>query len=175
MQVRCQAGSYGRGTTRSASNAQGTGTVAQQGREATCARETAHYRAFYQIPATGWSMLRLAGVERHIRDPLQLLTKFMADKDKVRDLLEIGVHLDMKHVRGNNEKQLEALLRILDTIVERNADLTVLDAAAKVYAHFRTNEAPLRARIETSYNTLIDGLVLGFKQSAQLLQNADGE
>ncbi|MFH4976876.1 hypothetical protein AB6A40_003585 [Gnathostoma spinigerum] len=97
----------------------------------------------------------------------QLLHRFIADRDKVANLITIALHfqLDM-YLAGRMEKHLDELMSVMESIVEKHADDEVLQSIANVVTYFTTNVA-VAQHTETHRLKMLDGLALQLRHSVQ--------
>ena len=67
-----------------------------------------------------------ASVTEHFMKHLPaLLNKYVADKEKLVNLMDILMQMDVEKIGGRHDKALDALLKLLEAIVDRHADLPV--------------------------------------------------
>ncbi|EFO23808.1 hypothetical protein LOAG_04674 [Loa loa] len=97
----------------------------------------------------------------------QLLQRFIADRDKVANLITVPLHfqLDM-YMASRLEKHLDELMSILESIVEKHADDEILQCVAEVMSYFTTNVA-VAQHTETHHLKMLDGLALQLRHSIQ--------
>ncbi|KAL3985546.1 STAG domain family protein [Acanthocheilonema viteae] len=97
----------------------------------------------------------------------QLLQRFIADRDKVANLITVPLHfqLDM-YMASRLEKHLDELMSILESIVEKHADDEILQCVAEVMSYFTTNVA-VAQHTETHHLKMLDGLALQLRHSVQ--------
>ncbi|VDK69070.1 unnamed protein product [Litomosoides sigmodontis] len=97
----------------------------------------------------------------------QLLQRFVADRDKVANLITVPLHfqLDM-YMASRLEKHLDELMSILESIVEKHADDEILQCVAEVMSYFTTNVA-VAQHTETHHLKMLDGLALQLRHSIQ--------
>lgn len=116
---------------------------------------------------------------------LQLLSKYVASRENLHCLLDIALHFEVSAIKGNSEKQLEALLRQLELIIERHADMIVRqllvallpnvcvhllqlhEKVARVYAHLQDSQSALVSRVQSSLRTTIDKYLHQFRLQTQ--------
>jgi hypothetical protein len=72
-----------------------------------------------------------------------LLNKYVADKEKLVNLMEILMQMDVEKIGGRHDKALDALLKLLEAIVDRHADLPVFCGffSCKLYISCRHSKA----------------------------------
>ncbi|KAK6047599.1 STAG domain protein [Cooperia oncophora] len=70
----------------------------------------------------------------------RLLQKFIADRDKVANLitLPLNFQLDM-YMAGRLENHLAELMRVIDMVVEKHADEEMMNTVAEMITYFSTN------------------------------------
>ncbi|VDM19469.1 unnamed protein product [Wuchereria bancrofti] len=97
----------------------------------------------------------------------QLLQRFIADRDKVANLITVPLHfqLDM-YMASRLEKHLDELMSILESIVEKHADDEILQCVAEIMSYFTTNVA-VAQHTETHHLKMLDGLALQLRHSIQ--------
>uniref|UniRef100_A0A0N5AWQ1 SCD domain-containing protein n=1 Tax=Syphacia muris TaxID=451379 RepID=A0A0N5AWQ1_9BILA len=96
-----------------------------------------------------------------------LLYRFIADRDKVANLVSIARYFQLDiYQAGRLEKYLDELMDVLESVVEKHADDEVLQNVAEVLAYFSTNSA-VSQHIETHRLKILDGLALQFRYSIQ--------
>uniref|UniRef100_A0A915PG47 SCD domain-containing protein n=1 Tax=Setaria digitata TaxID=48799 RepID=A0A915PG47_9BILA len=97
----------------------------------------------------------------------QLLQRFIADRDKVANLITVPLYfqLDM-YMASRLEKHLDELMSILESIVEKHADDEILQCVAEVMSYFTTNVA-VAQHTETHHLKMLDGLALQLRHSIQ--------
>ena len=89
-----------------------------------------------------------------------LLGKYIADPEKVANLLLIPQYFEMEiYTTSRQEKSLEALLRLMQNVVERHTETEVLENCAKTLEILCTEETAIYSRCDVIRSTLIDRLV----------------
>ncbi|KAK6742111.1 hypothetical protein RB195_009776 [Necator americanus] len=103
----------------------------------------------------------------------KLLQKFIADRDKVANLitLPLNFQLDM-YMAGRLENHLTELMRVIDMIVEKHADEEMMNTVAEMITYFSTNTA-VAQHTETYRLKLIDGLALQLRHTVQRCMNEE--
>ncbi|XP_052214972.1 cohesin subunit SA-1-like isoform X2 [Dreissena polymorpha] len=98
----------------------------------------------------------------------QLLLKYLMDPEKVTNLLQIPLHLDLEiYTSSRQEKSLEGLLRYLHEIVEKHTDQEVLESCSKCFETLCDETYAIAGRCDVARNTLIDSLGVKFKEAMQ--------
>ncbi|CAD6186981.1 unnamed protein product [Caenorhabditis auriculariae] len=100
-----------------------------------------------------------------------LLRKFVADREKVINLVTIPVyfHLDM-YLVARMQNNLVDLLQLLEVIVEKHVDDDLLNGVAEVYYTLSMHQT-VAAQTEAAKMKMIDGIALQFQRSATRLLN----
>ncbi|KAK6027041.1 hypothetical protein OSTOST_06975, partial [Ostertagia ostertagi] len=103
----------------------------------------------------------------------KLLQKFIADRDKVANLitLPLNFQLDM-YMAGRLENHLNELMRVIDMVVEKHADEEMMNTVAEMITYFSTNTS-VAQNTETYRLKLIDGLALQLRHTVQRCMNED--
>ncbi|KHJ85032.1 hypothetical protein OESDEN_15247 [Oesophagostomum dentatum] len=103
----------------------------------------------------------------------KLLQKFIADRDKVANLISLPLNfqLDM-YMAGRLENHLTELMRVVDMIVEKHADEEMMNTVAEMITYFSTNTA-VAQHTETYRLKLIDGLALQLRHTVQRCMNEE--
>ncbi|KJH51333.1 STAG domain protein [Dictyocaulus viviparus] len=103
----------------------------------------------------------------------RLLQKFIADRDKVANLITIPLNfqLDM-YMAGRLENHLAELMRVIDMVVEKHADEEMLNTVAEMITYFSTNTS-VAQHTETYKLKLIDGLALQLRHTVQRCMNEE--
>ncbi|KAF8385012.1 scc-3 [Pristionchus pacificus] len=96
----------------------------------------------------------------------QLLHKFMADREKVANLMTIPSFFALDaYTSANGEKHLKELLEAIRTVMERHADDEIMSTATEVLALLGTNT--LTAQISEPFSiALIDTVMLQLRTAA---------
>nr|CAH0108959.1 unnamed protein product [Daphnia galeata] len=103
---------------------------------------------------------RVRLTEHYIQTLPLLLGKYIADPEKVANLLLIPQYFDMEiYTTSRQEKSLESLLRLMQNVVERHTDTEVLENCAKTLEVLCTEDHAIYSRCDVIRSTLIDGLV----------------
>ncbi|XP_023223876.1 cohesin subunit SA-1-like [Centruroides sculpturatus] len=96
----------------------------------------------------------------------QLLAKYMADQEKIANLMVIPQYFDLEiYTTSRQEKNLDNLLKLIHDIVERHNDTEVLEACAKTYEALCNEELAIHSRCAVARGTLIDSLIHKYKQA----------
>ncbi|GMR33490.1 hypothetical protein PMAYCL1PPCAC_03685, partial [Pristionchus mayeri] len=95
-----------------------------------------------------------------------LLHKFMADREKVANLMTIPTFFSLDaYTSGHGEKHLKELLEAIRTVMERHADDEIMSSATEVLALLSTNT--LTAQISEPFSiALIDTVMLQLRTAA---------
>uniref|UniRef100_A0A9R1SS62 Cohesin subunit SA n=2 Tax=Cyprinus carpio TaxID=7962 RepID=A0A9R1SS62_CYPCA len=104
-----------------------------------------------------------------------LLSKYQADAEKVANLLQIPQYFDLEvYSSGRMEKHLDALLKQIRVVVEKHAEMEVLEACSKTYSILCSEEYTIMNRVDIARSQLIDELTDRFSHSVEdLLQEGD--
>lgn len=106
----------------------------------------------------------------------QLLAKYMADQEKIANLMVIPQYFDLEiYTTSRQEKNLDNLLKLIHDIVERHNDTEVLEACAKTYEALCNEELAIHSRCAVARGTLIDSLIHKYKQALSDLIQAGEE
>ncbi|XP_076097858.1 cohesin subunit SA-2-like isoform X2 [Mytilus galloprovincialis] len=98
----------------------------------------------------------------------QLLLKYLMDPEKVANLLLVPQYFELDiYTASRQEKNLEALLRYLHEVVEKHTDTEVLEACSKCYECLCCEEYAIAGKCDVARKTLIDSLVVKFKEAMQ--------
>uniref|UniRef100_A0A8C5LZH0 Cohesin subunit SA n=1 Tax=Leptobrachium leishanense TaxID=445787 RepID=A0A8C5LZH0_9ANUR len=101
-----------------------------------------------------------------------LLAKFISDPVKITNLLQIPQYFDMEIYSARSmDKNLEALLKQIHSIVENHSVPEVLEACSKAYQSLSNESLASHVRVSLSKRQLIEQLVDSFNQKLEdLLQ-----
>ncbi|MGH0162437.1 UNVERIFIED_CONTAM: hypothetical protein FKN15_062325 [Acipenser sinensis] len=104
-----------------------------------------------------------------------LLSKYQADSEKVANLLQIPQYFDLDiYSAGRMEKHLDALLKQIKYVVEKQTETDVLEACSKTYSILCSEEYTIMNRVDIARSQLIDELVDRFNHSVEeLLQEGE--
>uniref|UniRef100_A0A673N3C4 Cohesin subunit SA n=1 Tax=Sinocyclocheilus rhinocerous TaxID=307959 RepID=A0A673N3C4_9TELE len=104
-----------------------------------------------------------------------LLSKYQADSEKVANLLQVPLYFDLEvYSSGRMEKHLDALLKQIRVVVEKHAEMEVLEACSKTYSILCSEEYTIMNRVDIARSQLIDELMDRFAHSVEdLLQEGD--
>lgn len=109
---------------------------------------------------------RIKLTEHFIQTLPQLLAKYLADNEKIANLMVLPQFFDLEiYTTSRQEKNLDSLLKLIHDIVERHNDTEVLEACAKTYEALCNEELAIHSRCAVARGTLIDSLVHKYKQS----------
>lgn len=96
----------------------------------------------------------------------QLLAKYGADAEKVANLLNIPLYFDLEiYTTGRHDKQLDALLRHVDNIVDKHTEHEVLEICSKVLESLVNDEYVIANKCGIHRSTLIDRLVQNYLEA----------
>uniref|UniRef100_A0A8C1UX01 Cohesin subunit SA n=1 Tax=Cyprinus carpio TaxID=7962 RepID=A0A8C1UX01_CYPCA len=100
---------------------------------------------------------------------------YQADAEKVANLLQIPQYFDLEvYSSGRMEKHLDALLKQIRVVVEKHAEMEVLEACSKTYSILCSEEYTIMNRVDIARSQLIDELTDRFSHSVEdLLQEGD--
>jgi len=108
---------------------------------------------------------RVRLTEHYIQTLPLLLSKYIADPEKVANLLLIPQFFDLEiYTTSRQEKNLESLLRFMQNVVERHAETEVLENNAKTLEILCTEDHAIYSRCDVIRSTLIDKLVNKLKE-----------
>ncbi|KAI2648908.1 Cohesin subunit SA-1 [Labeo rohita] len=101
--------------------------------------------------------------------------RYQADAEKVANLLQIPQYFDLEvYSSGRMEKHLDALLKQIRVVVEKHAEMEVLEACSKTYSILCSEEYTIMNRVDIARSQLIDELTDRFAHSVEdLLQEGD--
>ncbi|VDD92871.1 unnamed protein product [Enterobius vermicularis] len=96
-----------------------------------------------------------------------LLHRFIADRDKVANLVSIARYFQLDiYQAGRLEKCLDDLMNVFESVIEKHADDEVLQNVAEVMAYFATNSA-VAQHTDTHRLKMLDSLALQYRYSIQ--------
>ena len=100
----------------------------------------------------------------------ELLTKYNSDDEKLLNLLQIPLYFDLSQYKDRRyEKYIDNLLDILMDIYLKNINIKVLDACSLCLSYFSNeNFYNLYQKVNLKCSSIIDRLIINFKQSMQL-------
>lgn len=109
-----------------------------------------------------------------------LLTKYIADADKLVFLLQLPNYFDLsQYTQRRQEKCLERLLKCLEEIVNKHNDANVLAECSKALAYLCDEELAIYIKANLSRSSVLDELVNAFnkamKQFEQLSEVDENE
>ncbi|GMT33576.1 hypothetical protein PFISCL1PPCAC_24873, partial [Pristionchus fissidentatus] len=95
-----------------------------------------------------------------------LLHKFMADRDKVANLMTLPSYFSLDvYTSGHGEKHLKELLEAIRTVMERHADDEIMSTATEVLSFLGTNT--LTAQISEAFSiSLVDTVMIQLRTAA---------
>uniref|UniRef100_A0A0N4WR31 SCD domain-containing protein n=1 Tax=Haemonchus placei TaxID=6290 RepID=A0A0N4WR31_HAEPC len=103
----------------------------------------------------------------------KLLQKFIADRDKVANLITLPLNFQLDiYMAGRLENHLNELMRVIDMVVEKHADEEMMNTVAEMITYFSTNTS-VAQHTETYRLKLIDGLALQLRHTVQRCMNED--
>ncbi|XP_074657928.1 cohesin subunit SA-2-like isoform X2 [Tubulanus polymorphus] len=98
----------------------------------------------------------------------QLVVKYVADAEKLSNLLQIPQHFDLEiYTTSRLEKHLELLLKYIQEIVDKHTSTEVLEACSKCYEAFCNQEFAIAGKCIVTRSTLIDGLIEKYREAYQ--------
>jgi cohesin complex subunit SA-1/2 len=99
-----------------------------------------------------------------------LLTKYNSDEEKILNLLQIPLYFDLSQYKERRyEKHIDSLLEILIDIYLKNINIKVLNACSSCLAYLSNeNFYNLYQKVNLKCSSIIDQLIVNFKQSMQL-------
>ncbi|KAG8222244.1 hypothetical protein J437_LFUL001442 [Ladona fulva] len=104
--------------------------------------------------------------EHFIQTLPALLRKYLADPEKIANLMSIPQYFDLEmYTTSRQEKNLDALLKLITEIVEKHTDSEVLETCAKTLEILCTEDTAIYTRCDVARSTLIDGVVNHFREA----------
>lgn len=95
-----------------------------------------------------------------------LLHKYAADPEKIANLMLIPQYFDLEiYTTSRQEKNLEALLKLIHEIVEKHTDSEVLEACSKTFEFLCSEELSIHSSCSVARSTLTDQLAHKFKET----------
>lgn len=95
-----------------------------------------------------------------------LLTKYIADAEKLVYLLQIPQYFDLnQYTLRRQEKSLESLLKIIHEIINKHNDSTVFEECSKCLAYFCDEDNSVYIKCNLIRSTILDELVGTFNKS----------
>jgi cohesin complex subunit SA-1/2 len=90
----------------------------------------------------------------------ELLTKYIADQEKLVYLLQIPLHFDLnQYTLRRQEKALDNLLKLIQEIVSKHNESDVLEECSKCLAYLCDEDNPTYSRCNVIRSTILDNLV----------------
>ena len=103
-----------------------------------------------------------------------MLSKFVADFEKVSLLLELPAFFDLEvYTKNRLEKSMDATLRCLADIVQRHVDSEILGAVAGTFEIFCDDKYNISTRCLIARNNLLDTTTSTFQNAFQELSQRD--
>ncbi|GAB6019831.1 hypothetical protein CHUAL_001371 [Chamberlinius hualienensis] len=100
-----------------------------------------------------------------------LLNKYLADPEKVANLLSIPQYFDLEiYTSGRMESHLDLLMKAISEIVDKHTEAEVLEACAKTFETLCQEDTPIHTRCEISRQTLLDSLVAKYIKATEEYQ-----
>lgn len=97
-----------------------------------------------------------------------LLGKYQVDAEKITNLLLIPQYLDLDiYTTSRQEKNLDALLKLISEVTQKHTDSEVLENCAKVLETFTDESYTIAGKCSIVKATLVDNLVEKLKESFQ--------
>ncbi|XP_047741436.1 cohesin subunit SA-2 isoform X1 [Hyalella azteca] len=108
-----------------------------------------------------------ARLTEHLIPTLPLmLNKFLADKEKVANLLLIPQYFDLEiYTTSRQEKNLDQLLKLIQDVGEKHSDTEVLETAAKTLEVLCNEDYAIYSRCDISRSSLLDMLANTYKEA----------
>ncbi|XP_071445719.1 cohesin subunit SA-2 isoform X1 [Hetaerina americana] len=104
--------------------------------------------------------------EHFIQTLPALLRKYLADPEKIANLMSIPQYFDLEmYTTSRQEKNLDSLLKLITEIVEKHTDSEVLETCAKTLEVLCTEDTAIYTRCDVARSTLIDGVVNHFREA----------
>uniref|UniRef100_A0A914I8W6 SCD domain-containing protein n=1 Tax=Globodera rostochiensis TaxID=31243 RepID=A0A914I8W6_GLORO len=105
----------------------------------------------------------------------RLLQKFIADQEKVRDLIEIFLYFELEiYSAGRYEQPLNELMVLLERIVEQYSNDEITTNIARVF-QFITSNMSVAQFTDTSRCRIVDGVVQNLRQQMQMFMANEEE
>ena len=102
----------------------------------------------------------------------QLLKKYLPDPEKIANLLLIPQNFDLEiYTTSRQEKNLEALLNLIQEIVDKHADKNVLEACAITLARLCNDKYAIFPRCEVARSRLLDMVSNGYREAIDEFTN----
>ncbi|XP_037089129.1 cohesin subunit SA-1-like [Pollicipes pollicipes] len=95
-----------------------------------------------------------------------LLAKYIADPEKVANLMTIPQYFDLEiYTTSRQEKNLDGLLKLSQEIVDKHTDRDVLDTCAKTLELLCQENNAIHSRCNVARDTIIDMIVNKYKEA----------
>ncbi|EEC02719.1 cohesin subunit SA-1 [Ixodes scapularis] len=119
---------------------------------------------------------RVKLTEHFIQALPSLLSKYIADQEKIANLMVLPQYFDLEiYTSSRQEKSLDSLLKLIQEIVERHDDTEVLETCARTYEALCSEELAVHSRCAVSRGTLVDSLVGRYKHALMAYAEAGEE
>ncbi|XP_042863250.1 cohesin subunit SA-2-like isoform X2 [Penaeus japonicus] len=107
----------------------------------------------------------------------QLLHKYLADPEKVANLLLIPQYFDLEiYTTSRQEKNLDLLLKLIQEVADKHSDTEVLETAAKTLEILCNDDYTIYSRCDIARSSLLDMVVNKYKEANdEYLTLIDGE
>ncbi|XP_068205797.1 cohesin subunit SA-2 isoform X2 [Palaemon carinicauda] len=107
----------------------------------------------------------------------QLLHKYIADPEKVSNLLIIPQYFDLEvYTTSRQEKNLDVLLKLIQEVADKHSDTEVLETAAKTLEILCNDDYAIYSRCDIARSSLLDMVVNKYKEANdEYLTLIDGE
>jgi cohesin complex subunit SA-1/2 len=94
-----------------------------------------------------------------------LLTKYIADQEKLVYLLQIPTFLDLsQYAARRQEKSLDSLLKVVQEIVSKHNDSEVLEECSRCLCYMCDEDQAIYTRCNLARSTILDDLVSTFNR-----------
>lgn len=107
----------------------------------------------------------------------QLLHKYLADPEKVANLLIIPQYFDLEiYTTSRQEKNLDLLLKLIQEVADKHSDTEVLETAAKTLELLCNDDYAIYSRCDIARSSLLDMVVNKYQEANdEYLTLLDGE
>lgn len=95
-----------------------------------------------------------------------LLTKYIADQEKLVYLLQIPTYFDLaQYTARRQEKSLDSLLKIIQEIINKHNDSDVLEEGSRCLSYLCDEDQSIYTRCNLARSTILDDLVSTFNKA----------
>ncbi|KAB7499233.1 Cohesin subunit SA-1, partial [Armadillidium nasatum] len=107
----------------------------------------------------------------------QLLHKYIADPEKVANLLVIPQYFELEiYTNSRQEKNLDQLLKLIKDVIDKQNDTEVLETAAKTLEVLCNEDFAIYSRCDIARSSLLDMIVSKYKEAHdEYITLIDGE